>query len=79
MAEEAAFPEGAGSGVRGRNAGDAGNGYENMPKLREDVYSPGERTALAGFLHGVQGEASCRDCHKNVPELREFVHRSLDG
>ena len=50
-----------------------------MSELREDVRSSGGRPALAGLLHGMQGEASRGDDHRNVPEMREYIHISVDG
>ena len=45
-----------------------------MQKLREDVRPPGGRPALAGLLHGMQGEALPGADHKDVREMREHIH-----
>ena len=58
--------------------GDAGYGHKNMQVLREDVYPPGERPALAGRLPGMPGKASPgRTDHQDLPALREELHVSV--
>ena len=43
--------------------------------MREDLYTSGECSALAGLLPGVQGEIPAgRVPHQKVPEMREDLH-----
>ena len=46
-----------------------------MQKLREGFHSPGEHTALAGYLPGLPGKAPADgDGHKKVPRLRRELY-----
>ncbi|MBR6258966.1 MAG: hypothetical protein IKR21_02015 [Oscillospiraceae bacterium] len=49
-----------------------------MPGMRENVYPPGKRPALAGLLPGMPGESSCRIDNKDTPGLRQELHIPLD-
>ena len=53
----------------------AGNDYKNMQDMREDIYTAGKCSALAGLLSGVQGEVPAGGYpYQKVPEMREDLY-----
>ena len=78
MAENSVFQERPAFAGPGSAPGSTGDDNKDVPGMREDVYAPGERPALAGLLPGMPGESSGNHDNKDVPWLREELLVPID-